>query len=188
MADQARNDKVIVKGHGRADGEYVVDLRALLNIGTAGSLNILEQNEVFTVSGVRPAGLPQAFLELDAMVMVALARIILGRHGKTVKVESLMQGHLAYSDGQEDTDPLADISKGLLYVVDNAEEAEDEEDGDGDAAVPPAEAPTEPSEQPSRSGGESTSLSLAPPANDPSRTGHPDSPTSATSDPETLAG
>lgn len=176
-----RNDKLIVKGHGRADGEYTFDLKALLNIG---GLNILEQEQVRSVSGVRPAALPQAFVELDAMVMVALAQIILGRNGHTARTDSLTQGHLAYSDGtQPDVEPLADIKKGLLYVVDLA----DDEDEDDDA-VPPAVEPSEPNEPPSQSGGESgkpNSASLQ--ESEQSPTGPPGSLRSVISGPETLA-
>lgn len=174
-----RNDKLIVKGHGRADGEYDVDLKALLNIGTPGSLNILEQHQVFTVSGVRPRGLPEAFLELDAMVMVALAQVILGRNEKTVRVETLVQGRLVYSDGSE-ADPAAGVKQGLIYVVDNAD-VEDDDEGD---ALPPQVRATD---EPSTNGGESTRPSLVPQENDQSPTGHPDSPRSATSGQEISA-
>lgn len=171
-----RNDKLIVKGHGRADGEYQVDLKALLNIGTPGSLNILEQHQVFTVSGVRPARLTEAFLELDAMVMVALAQVILGRNEKTARVDSLVQGRLVYSDGTE-ADPTEGVKQGLIYVIDQAADEDEEAD-----AVPP---PVTVTDERSTNGGESGRPSLVPPETDPSPTGHLDSPRSATSDPET---
>lgn len=170
MAEE-RKDKLIVKGLGRnLDGEYECTFIHLLMAGGAESLTGHEAHFVKEKSGVRGGELMEAGVAGDIDLFFALAAVLLRRNGKRVEVETLKDRPW----GEQ---------------VDFEIEAADEEEPKGDA-VPPAEPlplSSEDTETPSRSGGGSSSPTSGHLASVPSPTGLPDSETSATSDPETLA-
>jgi hypothetical protein len=153
-------DKLIIEGLGRIDGEYDVDLGEVLAVGGPDSLTNRELHRIKVMTGLRAGELEDAFFAYDNDVVVALASVLLTRRGKSV-----------------DEDVLWDAPAGsaLRLVIGDREQAK----GDADPPAEPAETPE--TEQPSPSGGESSSLTLAHPVTDRSRTGLHDSVMSVTS-------
>lgn len=146
-------DKLVVTGLGRRlDGEYEFDLSGLLGVGTPDSLTNRELHRIKVMSGVRAGELEDALVAFDNDVLVALAAVVLTRHGKVVDEEKLWD---------------APAGSGLRLEI-----GERDED---DPPVVPAETPD------SASGGGSPSLTLANPVSDQSSTGHPASLMSVTS-------
>lgn len=167
-------DTLIVKGLGRADGEYDFDLIELANIGSSASLTTREQHKVKVDSGVLPADLVAAVRGLDAAVMVSLASIVLARAGKTVNDERLWDARFVYAFGE--TPDLDAESTAVAFVLADREAQEDD-----------AEDPQESENQRSPNGGGSSGPMSEIPGSDPSATGLRVLPKSATSAPETLA-
>lgn len=152
-------DKLIVNGLGpRLDGEYPCDIRATIIPGGPEFLTYAEGRRIKQLVGLRGGEIAEAFVAGDMDLELALAIVLLARHGKTLD-EALVL----------DSPPGSKIQ----FEYGDVEEDEDS---------PPAEPATTPeTDKPSTSGGESTTLILAHSASDPSPTGLPDSPMSATS-------
>ena len=146
-------DKLIISGLGkRLDGEYEIgDFLDLVTIGTPASLTNREAHRVKVMTGVRAGELMAALASGDSDVTVALAAVILERHGKRVDEDLLWD---------------APVDSGITF--DLAERDTDEEDDD---ESPPAEPAETPADESSTSGGGSSRLTLESPANDQSPTG-----------------
>jgi len=163
-------DKLIVNGLGRPfDGEYEFDVTGMLTLGHPDCLTNREGHRVKGMTGLRMGEFTDAVKAGDTDVIVALAAVVLARHGKQIDEDLLWD---------------APIGSGITIVP---EEVPDEGD-----ALPPENEPGEnaPTGQPTTSGGESLSPKSEPPnGNGPSRTGFPlsETPTSApASVPQTL--
>lgn len=160
-------DKLIVKGLGALlDGEYEFDFIGLLTPGDPGCLTNREAHRVKTMAGVRMGELAEALGAGDNDVLVALAAVVLTRRGKRFEEDVLWD---------------APVGSGVELVLADRDEA-------GEPEIPPADAPPQsgPTGAPETSGGDSSNLGSAHPANGQSPTGLPDSARSAISDQPTL--
>jgi len=157
-------DKLIVKGIGALDGEYAFD-PGMLELGHPESLTNREAHQLKVMSGVRLGELQDALAAGDNDVLIALAAIILTRHGKRFDEEQLWD---------------APMGSGLTY-----EFSGQVEDGDDESPPENPPLPDEPESEPSgpqpSSGGGSSTPRLVPPAPDPSPTGPQSSDTSSIS-------
>ena len=145
------NDTLTVSGVGKKfDGVYECDVAELVSISSPDALTVDEARLVKTLSGVRGNEIVEAFLAGDVDLRMALAIVVLGRHGKQLDARMV------------ETKPIG----WALFAL-----APDEET-DGDA-VPPTTAGELPSSRtPSPVGGESgTQTSDSRQVNDLSPTG-----------------
>lgn len=170
-------DQLIVKGFGRADGEYDIDVRALASphSGLPGALDTRELHRLKLATGVMPADLREAVVGADAATLVALTAIILARYERTVNDERLWDAR--YFLATEDLDLEPYTAAVVFRIVAMSDEGED--------AGPPEVTPVT---EPQRSGGESFSPPSVQPENAQSPTGLRVLETSAISPPEMLAG
>jgi hypothetical protein len=76
-------DKLTVKGVGRrVDGEYECDLRALLvDVSSPDALLVSEADTIKRLSGAVGYGIGEAFADGDWIVRMAVAIVVLARHG-----------------------------------------------------------------------------------------------------------
>lgn len=152
-------DTLTIRGVAQIDGTYEFDLAEMLTAGHPASLTSREGHRIKTMSGVRIGELEEALEAGDNDVMVALAAIVLTRHGKRFD-ESL----------------LWDAPMGAAEFA----FPDREEKGDGDEEVPPVDGRQTPSPETS-GGGSSRPVSVIHPESDPSPTGTPVSDMSAIS-------
>lgn len=153
-------DKLIVSGLRQLDGEYDLDLRGLLSIGSAGALNTREQHKIKLATGVLPANLPDAVGGLDASVMVQLASVVLTRQGKTVNEDRLWEARFVYTS--EEMPDLSEREAVVVFLIADRSAVE------ADDSDPPAVAGTT---SQSGTGGGSLSQSSDQPVSDQSPTG-----------------
>jgi hypothetical protein len=155
-------DRLTITGLNRhLDGDYEFDIADLIGIGQPAMLTGEEAYLIKKATGVRAGELEEALMAGDWDAILGIAAVVMGRHDKRVTVEQLRA--LPMSQVDVDLEPRKVV-------------AED------DADPPPEVASTLQAD-----GGASGSQTSAPSENDPSRTGLPDSPRSATSVPLTLA-
>ncbi len=166
MAD--RQDKLTVNGLGRAlDGVYVFDFIRLLSVGAPESLTGHESHYIRTKTGLRGGELLESAAAGDVALYCAVAVVVLGRSGKNVEFDKIM-----------------DAPWGQFVDVELDQPADPEVPAE---QVPPASPPPAETGSPSKSGGLSSVPTSENPENAQSPTGPQDSRKSATSDPETLA-
>jgi hypothetical protein len=152
--------KIIIKGLGPVwDGEHEFDL----------DLTNRDLHEIKQISGVRAGEFEEAFEAMDNDLVVAVASIVLRKHGKRAPLDVLWDA------------PLGAIKLDL----DEAETVEDD-------AGPPSQTPTEPESPETLSGVSETSGNGSSESSDlPARirpvTGVPSSDTTSGSDPPTSA-
>lgn len=153
-------DRLIVKGVPSVDGEYEFSLIGLLTLGDADALTNREAHLIKTMTGIRLGELEDALTAGDNDIMVALAAVVLGRHGRQFNTDSLWD---------------APAGSGISFELADDEEAvmDGPPVGTGDEPAP--------NETEKSSGDDSTSDSESP-ENGQSRTGHPESARSAISD------
>lgn len=156
------NDKLIIQGIDGIDGTYEFSFAELLNIGTSGALTQREGHRIKVMTGLRQGEYEDALMAGDGDMMVALAAVILTRHGKTFSDDALWDS------------PIGSIGFEAAAV--------DEEDDAG----PPPQPPAEPQSTPDVSSGSDTESGSESPENGQSRTGHPESVRSAISGLATL--
>lgn len=146
MKDSSYPDKLIVTGLGRLDGEYDCDLTAMLTLDHPQALTNREMHRIKTMSGVTAGRLADALSDGDSDVLLALAAIVLARHGKRFDEDTLWD---------------APMGSGVTFHIADREEEED--------LSPPASTP------PSDGGESSSSETAALRASGPSPTGSPSS-------------
>ena len=131
-------DKLTVKGVGkRVDGDYECDLRAMLvDVSSPDALLVSEADTIKRLSGAVGYGIGEAFANGDWIVRMAVATVVLARHGVDL------------SEAQARKATVGAFTFHLEPVADD----EDEDD----AADPPGEGET-----PSSSGGGSGSPTSA---------------------------
>lgn len=153
-------DKLVIEGLGKQfDGEYEVDLAQMLVMGNPETMTNGELHTIKRIAGVRAGEIEDALVAGDNDLMLALALIVLARHGKRLP-EQLMWD--------------APAGSGITFIHDESphDEAELEGDARPPEASPTAIEPTEPSETPETNGGESSNPSPDyPPPSDPPPTG-----------------
>lgn len=139
-------DKLVVKGLGkRLDGEYECDLAGMLSLDSPQTLTNREGHKVKVMAGVTAAQIETSLRAGDNDVLVALASIILSRHGKIFEDDLLWD---------------APMGSGIDFEIGEREEEDD--------ADPPEEATSTSSEDGGPTSSRSTSEN---PESVPSRTG-----------------
>jgi hypothetical protein len=156
-------DTLKIDGVSAINGEYPVDVLAMITLGSPECLSNRECHQLKNRTGLRLGEIHDALRAGDNDVYVGLAEIVLQRAGKRF-----------------DPDSLWDARVGAIAFTIGEREEEAVEDG------PPVEAPTQIGAH-STSGGGSSSQTSGLQVIDPSRTGHPASEKSAVSAPVTLA-
>lgn len=143
-------DKLIVKGLSKSlDGEYDCDIVGMMTLDHPEALTNREGHKIKVMSGVPAGQIEGALRSGDNDVLVALASVVLARHGKAFDEEQLWD---------------APMGSGLDFDIADREEDED--------ASPPDSSTS------SEDGGSSSSLSTSENQElDPSPTGTPDSAT-----------
>lgn len=139
-------DKLIAKGLGkRLDGEYECDIAGMLTLDDPSALTNREGHRIKVMAGITVGEIEDALVRGDTDALVALAAVVLTRHGKIY-----------------DEDILWDAPIGSALDFDISPRDEEGEDGS-----PPEESSTL-----SEDGGESSSLATSDsPENDPNPTG-----------------
>jgi hypothetical protein len=83
-------DKLIVTGVGASvDGEYDCDIIGMLVPGNPETLTNAEGRRIKLMTGLRAGELEEALLSDDNDLTVAVAAVVLARHGKTVDEKKL---------------------------------------------------------------------------------------------------
>src|SRR5262245_15027266 len=75
-------DKLIISGIPQLDGAFEFDLVRLLSLGDSQSLTNRELHRVKTLTGIRGGEIGEAFAAGDTDVTIALAVVVLTRHGR----------------------------------------------------------------------------------------------------------
>lgn len=132
-------DSMIVKGLGRADGSYPIQLLELVSLSSADALTTRELNAIRVSTarstggiGTRPGELVDAVVNADAATMIALAAVLLARNGKAVPEDRIWDCHILFSGGAEPP-PLDNYPKAILFHVLDL----DDEETEAGAADPP---------------------------------------------------
>jgi len=86
---EAGKDKLIVRGIPGLNGEYECDIAAMLDFGGPGALTNREGHQIKVMSGTRAGELDEELRRGDNDTMLALAAIVLTRHGKDVDADQL---------------------------------------------------------------------------------------------------
>lgn len=155
-------DKLTIKGIGRVDGDYDFDIVKLVSSpGDPEYMTYREWHRVKLLTAIRAGEMIEAFRVGDLDAQLAVAVIVLARHGKDVDEDLLWD---------------APGTAGITFTL--AERAEESEPEDPKGGEPHE---NEPSVSPQRNGGESSSSTSVSPATVPSPTGSPASPRSAIS-------
>ena len=95
------SDKLIIEGVPPWDGEYDFDIRFTMR----------ELHTVKTISGIRGAEVAEAVAYRDAAATVAIAVVILARHGKLASPDDFFdadQSCIRFAFGEDDADPPAE--------------------------------------------------------------------------------
>lgn len=129
-------DKLIVHGIPGLDGEYRCDLVGMNTIGDPECLTNREGYRVKELAGVRAAEILDEFARGDSGVQVALATVVLERHGRRVDVDALWD---------------APIESGVTFEIGKRSEGDD---ADPPAAAPPQDEPKSDKPETSKSGGD----------------------------------
>lgn len=141
-------DKLTVAGVGHQfDGEYDCDIVAMLDLMSPDALTIREADLIKQQCGARAGEVAEAFLMGDMKCRMAIALIVLRRHGKDLSPETVL-----------------DKPSGWMRFELGATEPQDEEIAD---ASPPLTA----GEKPATNGGGSSNPTLALPVKEPSPIG-----------------
>lgn len=154
-------DKLIVKGVLPLDGEYACDLAGMLSLGSPETLTNREGHRIKVMTGLRAGELEDALNQGDNDLLIALAAVVLTRHGRRFDEAVLWD---------------APMGAGLDWELGTA----DSEGEEPDPILPPA------TDEPELNGGESSSPTSGHQENDPSPTGSRSSgtPTSAPDSPQ----
>lgn len=105
-------DTLTIKGVARrVDGDYACDLAAMFDVSSDEALTNQEAHLVKRLSGSRGNEIVEAFIAGDTDVRMALAIIVLGRHGKDADEASFWAakiGATTFTLGADDLEEPAD--------------------------------------------------------------------------------
>lgn len=111
-------EKIIIKGIGGIDGEYDLDIAAMLDFGHPETLTQREAHKIKKATGLRLGELEDAVDSGDSDMVIAFAIVALDRAKKRYDIESLWDAPLGAvvleadeqqpaSDEADDADPLS---------------------------------------------------------------------------------
>lgn len=153
--------KIIIKGIGGIDGEYDLDIGAMLDFGHPETLTQGEAHKIKKATGLRLGELEDAVDAGDSDMVIAFATVVLDRAKKRYDIESLWDAPLGSIVLEADEESVEGDDADPLSLGAKNESSEPSDRNGGGSGNPPSE--TSPPKGPSPTG-DSTS---ATPTSDP---------------------